>query len=143
MAIQPLVTERSLLRVAGERAERKQRHWAAVAAAACEQCGRNRVPEVGQAQPLRDWLQALGTPAAGTARLLLSTTQAPGLALRPLGGVQRVLLLSGPEGGLTDAEQQAATQAGFEAISLGARILRADTAPLAALSWISIGGAAW
>ncbi|HET7524691.1 MAG TPA: 16S rRNA (uracil(1498)-N(3))-methyltransferase [Burkholderiaceae bacterium] len=135
--IQPLVCERSVLRVAGERALRKAAHWRAVAVAACEQCGRNRVPEIAEPMRLSDWLAQLGTPV--DARWLLSTGEA--LPWPPAARGQRELLvLSGPEGGFTAVEEAAAHDAGFVAYSLGARVLRADTAPLAALAWIALEG---
>lgn len=141
-AIQPLVCERSVLRVAGERAEKKAAHWQAVAVAACEQSGRNRVPDVEAPLPLRDWLAAL--PAAadpGEMRLLLSlaTDAVPLLRLPGVGTASLFTVLSGPEGGLSESEQTQALQRGFVAASLGRRVLRADTAPLAALA--CIGGA--
>ena len=133
--IQPLVCERSVLRVAGDRAVRKATHWRAVAIAACEQCGRNRVPEVAEPLPLGPWLRT--HEGHGAARWLLSTGDAlpwpP--AVRDAG---EVIVLSGPEGGFTAAECGAAVAAGFVAYSLGARVLRADTAPLAALAWIAL-----
>jgi len=136
-AIQPLVCERSVLRVAGERAQRKVAHWHAVAVAACEQCGRNRVPDVAEPTGLLEWLHALPAADAGAARWLLSLQEArPWPPAR--GGNVPVVLLSGPEGGFTPQEEAAARHAGFAACSLGARVLRADTAPLAALSWLAL-----
>jgi 16S rRNA (uracil1498-N3)-methyltransferase len=133
--IQPLVCERSVLRVAGDRALRKAAHWRAVAIAACEQCGRNRVPEVAEPLPLAPWLRTHEGHSAE--RWVLSTSDAlpwpP--AVRDTG---EVIVLSGPEGGFTAAECSAAVAAGFVAYSLGARVLRADTAPLAALAWVSL-----
>jgi len=132
--IQPLVCERSVLRVAGERALRKAAHWHAVAVAACEQCGRNRVPEVAEPLRLNAWL---GDLDPGPRRWLLSIADA--LPWPPdAGSAREVVVLSGPEGGLTPAEESAARAAGFAAYSLGARVLRADTAPLAALAWIAL-----
>jgi 16S rRNA (uracil1498-N3)-methyltransferase len=139
-AIQPLVCERSVLRVAGERAERKAAHWRAIATAACEQCGRNRIPEIGAPTALRQWLLATAG-RAGASRWMLS----PGAARAwppPSTDDAPVELLSGPEGGLTAAEQDAALGAGFSACSLGERVLRADTAPLAALAWFALEPAA-
>lgn len=134
-AIQPLVCERSVLRLDGERAERKQAHWQAVAVAACEQCGRTRVPHIAPVRPLAAWLGAL--PDLGT-RLLLS----PRPGARPLAEVLPAgvafCTLSGPEGGLSPAEEAAAEAAGFAAVGLGPRVLRADTAPLAVLSWAGL-----
>jgi len=133
--IQPLVCERSVLRVAGDRALRKAAHWHAVAIAACEQCGRNRVPDVAEPMPLNPWLRAHESHAAQ--RWLLSTNAA--LPWPPaLRDAREVIVLSGPEGGFTEAECSAAAAAGFVAFSLGARVLRADTAPLAVLAWIAL-----
>jgi 16S rRNA (uracil1498-N3)-methyltransferase len=140
-AIVPLVTERSVLRLAGERAERRQMHWQAIAAAACEQCGRNRVPAVQAAQTLASWLASLPDARAGASRWLLGWRNAlpwPAAAAT-LGSA--VTLLSGPEGGLTEAEEDLARQRGFAAVSLGSRILRADTAPLAALAALALRSA--
>jgi 16S rRNA (uracil1498-N3)-methyltransferase len=132
--IQPLVCERSVLRVAGERAVRKAAHWRAVAVAACEQCGRNRVPAIDEPLPWRDGLSAF---AADSARWLLSLSDARPWPPAP-GERRDVVVLSGPEGGFTAAEQAAAIASGFVAYSLGARVLRADTAPLAALAWVAL-----
>jgi 16S rRNA (uracil1498-N3)-methyltransferase len=135
--LQPLLTERSVLRLAGERGERKREHWQAVAEAACEQCGRARVPVIEPVRTLDEWLPL----APAGLRLVLSLhpaarpdprqawTLAPGMA---------VCSLSGPEGGLTAAEEQAALAAGFTAAGLGPRVLRAETAPLALLSWLAL-----
>lgn len=133
-SIQPLVAERSIVRLAGERAQKKQAHWQAIAIAACEQSGRNRVPQVRVVQGLRDWLQA-ASPGC-----VLSL--APGA--RPLQGessLQPITFLSGPEGGLAPAEEEAALAAGWQAVTLGPRVLRAETAPLAALALLTIGTA--
>jgi len=142
-AIVPLITERSVLRLSGERAERRQAHWHAIAVAACEQCGRNRVPSIHAVQPLAAWLTGLpAAAAAGPSRLLLGWRDAlpwPRASIQLSGGVS---LLSGPEGGLTDDEQTLARRCGFAAVSLGPRVLRADTAPLAALAAIMLGAAA-
>ncbi len=144
--IQPLMSERSVLRLAGERALRRQAHWQAVAVAACEQCGRALVPEVAPVLPLLTWLQtdlaptpagAPGEPAA--ARWLLSLqAQAQPLVAQGTGEWRSVVTLSGPEGGLSPDEERAALAAGFVAINLGPRVLRADTAPLAVLAWLSL-----
>ena len=150
-AIQPLECERSVLRLSGERAQRKREHWQAVAVAASEQCGRAWVPQVGEIQPLTGWLQALAPADAdstsGTARLVLSFSPdavSPVTALRALDlrsvGIQSVLVLSGPEGGLSRAEEAAARAAGFQPVTLGPRVLRADTAPLALLAWWGLRG---
>ncbi len=131
--IQPLLAERSVLRVAGERAAKKQAHWQAIAIAACEQCGRNRVPVIAPVLELARWCADPGLPS-----LRLALSLAPNA--RPLASVvaqapaEPVLLLSGPEGGLSPAELGMLASRGFLPASLGPRVLRADTAPLAALA---------
>jgi len=136
--IQPLLCERSVLRLAGERAERKCAHWQAIAHAACEQSGRARVPTVASVMALPDWLAGLSAAPHAEARLLLSLDgDAQPLRPMPLPTVA-VAVLSGPEGGLTPAEEGAARQSGFEATALGPRVLRADTAPLAVLAWLGL-----
>ncbi len=139
-ALQPLVCERSVLRLDGERAEKKRRHWQAVATAASEQCGRTRVPEVAPVAALGDWLrQPAAMPAGMERRWLLSLQDgAPPCALSSAEGSCSVL--SGPEGGLSPLEEAAARGAGFQPLSLGSRVLRADTAPLAALALLALGG---
>ena len=135
--LQPLVTERSVLRLAGDRAERKREHWQAVAQAACEQCGRARVPVVEPVRTLADWLPS----APAGLRLLLSLRQpARTLPEATVGLSPRNALctLSGPEGGLTVAEEDAALAAGFVVAGLGPRVLRAETAPLAVLAWVAL-----
>ncbi len=144
-SITPLVAERSVLKLKGERADKKIAHWQAVAVAACEQCGRNRVPTVHPAVDLATWVRAqAAVPAssdgsAAPQRLLLSLR--PGTA--PLqaaaaGAAHPVLFLSGPEGGLSPAEEDLALQQGFAPITLGPRVLRAETAPLAALAALTL-----
>lgn len=140
--LQPLLCERAVLRLEGERAERRRAHWQAVAVAACEQSGRARVPGVQPVQALTAWLGALPAPAAaGAARLVLSL-RADALPLAQLPAAAQagpVLALSGPEGGLSPAEEDAARAFGFMPVSLGPRTLRADTAPLALLAWFALG----
>lgn len=130
-SIQPLLAERSVLRLAGERAQKKQAHWQGVAIAACEQSGRNRVPTVHAVQPLGAWL---ASQPPGLVLSLRAGTQplaavAPGAALT---------LLSGPEGGLSPAEEDAALARGWQPVQLGPRVLRAETAPLAALAVLTL-----
>ena len=134
-ALQPLVGERSVLRLSGERADKKRAHWQGVAIAAAEQSGRTVPMRIEPVLPLAAWLAALPEPAADEWRGLLSPRAAAPLAPFPQ---PRALFLSGPEGGLSDAEEDAARARGFAAISLGPRILRADTAPLAVLSWLAL-----
>ena len=139
-AIQPLLCERSVLRLSGERAARRVAHWRGVSIAACEQSGRTEPPSIGDVLPLRDWLA--GLPAAGrgdTRRIVLSPASTTRWGSGAAGAAgTAVIFLSGPEGGLTTAEEGEAVAAGFVPSSLGARVLRADTAPLAALAWCSL-----
>jgi 16S rRNA (uracil1498-N3)-methyltransferase len=133
-ALQPLVTERSVLRLSGERAHKRREHWLGVAVAASEQSGRTRVPQIEPVMPLTAWLGTL--PAGGTRWMLsLADDAQPLPAQAPR---EPITVLSGPEGGLSPQEQQAARAAGFVPIGLGPRVLRADTAPLALLSWIAL-----
>jgi 16S rRNA (uracil1498-N3)-methyltransferase len=135
--LQPLLAERSVLRLSGERAQRKREHWQAVAEAACEQCGRARVPAIAAVRPLAEWLRSLAPVPAG-ARLLLSLAPdaiTPAQWQPPAGPL---CCLSGPEGGLTPDEEAAARATGFQPLSLGPRVLRAETAPLALLAWLAL-----
>ena len=133
--VQPLMCERSVLRLAGERAQKKLAHWQAVAVAACEQSGRARVPQIEPLLSLTEWLASLSAVADG-ARWVLSLRDAQ--PLHRLAAPLSLVSLSGPEGGLTDAEEKAAAAAGFQAVSLGPRVLRADTAPLALLAHLAL-----
>lgn len=135
-SITPLAAERSVLKLKGERADKKIAHWQAVAVAACEQCGRNRVPEIHPAVDLARWLAARAD--GGAQRLLLSLREGTvplGKAAAPGGPV---LFLSGPEGGLSRTEEDLALQHGFAPVTLGPRVLRAETAPLAALAALTL-----
>ena len=145
-SIQPLMTERSVLRLSGERAEKKVAHWQSVAIAACEQCGGNRVPVVHPVLGLTAWLKAQPASAhaasAHTGALLLSlragtrALQVAIDAMAPPDGdapLAPLTFLSGPEGGLSTAEEDAAIAQGFAPVTLGPRVLRAETAALAAL----------
>lgn len=137
--ISPLMTERSVIRLTGERAEKKQMHWQAVAASASEQCGRNRVPVIDMPERLDAWL-AKQTAQAGVVQGVLSlhaSTQ-PLQVLRGSAEPKSWVLLSGPEGGLTDTEDAAARTKGFAAVSLGTRVLRAETAALGALALLTL-----
>jgi 16S rRNA (uracil1498-N3)-methyltransferase len=126
----PVLTERSVVRLDAHQADRKLLHWRAIVIGACEQSGRNRLPEVRAPVGVREFLRA--DHSSGT-RLLLS----PGAARR-IGEIGKppgsVTVLIGPEGGLTDEEQEAAVKAGFEAVRMGPRVLRTETAALAALT---------
>ncbi len=134
--IRPLICERSVLRLAGERADRKREHWQAVAVAAAEQSGRTRVPVV---EPVAALLAFVAEPGGSARRWLLSPrAQTSPSAMGLAGPVRSMVVLSGPEGGLSLAEETAALAAGFDAVRLGDRVLRADTAPLALLAWLSL-----
>ena len=130
-SITPLLAERSVLKLKGERAEKKLAHWQAVAVAACEQCGRNRVPTLHPAQTLADWLQA---PPQDGQRLLLSLRPGTQPLHAAAPGHTGLVFLSGPEGGLSSTEEDLALAHGFAPVTLGPRVLRAETAPLAALA---------
>ncbi|KQP49438.1 16S rRNA (uracil(1498)-N(3))-methyltransferase [Pseudorhodoferax sp. Leaf274] len=134
-SIQPLVSARSVLRLHGERAAKKTAHWQAVAVAACEQCGRNRVPAVHPVAELAPWLARPAAADAGM-RLLLSLREGA-RTLRQLAPPAAVTLLNGPEGGLAPDEEDLAIAAGFAPLTLGPRVLRAETAPLAALALLN------
>ena len=127
-AISPLYTERTEVRLRGEREARKRQHWRQVIVSACEQCGRSIIPIVYEPTALSQWLAS----ADGERKFVLHhrATAAPEGAQLPAS----VSLLVGPEGGLSEAEIGSAEAAGFESLALGPRILRTETAPLAALA---------
>lgn len=138
-AITPLLTERCVVRLSADKAEQRLRHWQQVARSACEQCGRNRLPEIHPPVLLYPWLEC---------------QQGLRFILHPHGGVALrdlplptgpVCLLSGPEGGFSDRERDDALRLGFTPLRLGPRILRTETAALAALAaiqtlWGDLGG---
>jgi 16S rRNA (uracil1498-N3)-methyltransferase len=128
--IQPIVCDRSVVRLSGERAARREAHWRRVAVAACEQSGRNRIPEVRPTLGFQSWIAV----PADTLRWLLSPSGDPVASKSPTD--RELELLVGPEGGLSERELELALQRGCEAVALGPRILRAETAPLAALAAI-------
>jgi 16S rRNA (uracil1498-N3)-methyltransferase len=153
--IQPIFSAKSLIKLDSERAERRRNHWQRIAIAACMQCGRDHIPDIAMPIALSHWLQkAPATPSAflpswlpheavppgpppdAALRLFLSPHQArPFSALPDLQpNIQSIWLLSGPEGGWSSAEQTAAHAAGWEAVQLGPRILRTETAGPAALA---------
>ena len=139
-SIQPLMAERSVLRLSGERAGKKLAHWRGIAIAACEQCGRNRVPMIHEPTSLSQWLKSTAQQAFTSQRLLLSlqgNTQPLAQAV-DITDATSLLFLSGPEGGLSPTEEAAALTSGFQPITLGSRVLRAETAPLACLAFFSL-----
>ena len=136
-SIQPLMSERSVLRLKSERADKKLMHWRGIAVAACEQCGRNRLPVIHEVRTLADWLKSLNLSelvGARQARLLLSLQTGARPLSAALTSEPSLTFLSGPEGGLSPAEEAAAMACGFAPVTLGPRVLRAETAPLACLS---------
>ena len=131
-AVSPLVAERTVVRLDGERRASRWAHWQRVAQSACEQCQRNRMPEVAEPQDLGRWLATV----RGT-RLLLDPASRQSLrGLQP--APEGVVLLSGPEGGFSSHERAQAEAAGFMAIRFGPRILRAETAAIAALAAVQL-----
>ncbi|MFV8818824.1 16S rRNA (uracil(1498)-N(3))-methyltransferase [Haliea sp. E17] len=126
-AITPLFTERSEVKLKGERAARKLGHWRQIAISACEQCGRNTLPQVHAPLAFGDWLAGSDSQL----KLVLHHRAEP-LALDS--APRSASLLIGPEGGLSGAEIQAAEAAGFHSLALGPRVLRTETAPLAAIA---------
>lgn len=134
-AIVPLAAERSVMQLEGGRAERRVAHWQGVALAACEQCGRNRIPRIDAPLAFDEGCR-LGSGSAplrwmlvpGARRPLAAAATAEAAALAP------IALLIGPEGGLTEAERARAAACGFDAVSLGPRVLRTETAGMAALA---------
>lgn len=129
-SIQPLITTRSIVRLSADRQEKRETHWQNVAIAACEQCGRNRIPPVHSSLALTDFLGA--APKTGK-RLLLSPEGDARLRDMTIAD-EPVYVLIGPEGGLAPDERQLAQDFGFGGVRFGPRILRTETAPLAALA---------
>jgi 16S rRNA (uracil1498-N3)-methyltransferase len=148
--IVPVFTKRSVVRLDEKQAERKLQHWRAITVAACEQCGRNRIPDLAAPVDFFDMLagdspsrpDSAGRPdpaghsdSASATRVLLSPTG--DLRIDDLQDVGKgITVLIGPEGGLEDVEQEAAITAGFKAVRLGPRVLRTETAAIAALTII-------
>lgn len=132
----PLAAQRSVVRLSGDRADKRLAHWQGVVVSASEQCGRNRLADVAPVQDANRWLAA---PASGT-RILLSPRADASLAqwVRAT-PPQDVTLLVGPEGGFTDQEEETARAAGALALSMGPRVLRTETAGLAALAILAAG----
>jgi 16S rRNA (uracil1498-N3)-methyltransferase len=134
--LSPVMTERSVLRLQGDRAEKKLAHWQSVVVAASEQCGRNRLMVVEPVRTLTQWMRELA-PTTSQIRAVLSLSA----AAQPLGEVRRSLdeqtswlLVSGPEGGLSASEESGLIDSGLLPMSLGQRVLRAETAAMAAVT---------
>jgi len=126
--IAPLTSERGGHKLTAERAQKKLEHWRKVAASACEQCGRNQLPLIDPIQPLTDWT----TNCDANTRLVLHHRQQT-VAQLPTHEASAALLI-GPEGGLSADEIHHATSSGFIELTLGPRVLRTETAPLAAIA---------
>lgn len=140
----PLGTARSVVRLAGERAARRQAHWQALAQAACEQCGRNRVPDVEAPRDFTQWLDSLPAATNGELRLMLSPRARLSFdALPSAAPGAGATLLIGPEGGLSPEEEEAAAARGFTALALGPRVLRTETAGIAVLAALAARWGGW
>lgn len=126
----PVLADRSVVRLDAERGEARLAHWRRIAISACEQCGRSILPEV---LPARTLDEALAGLASGTVGLTLDPRATDTLG-QLVGAAQRIALAIGPEGGFTDDEIKVLTRSGFRGLRLGPRILRTETAPLAALA---------
>ena len=127
--ITPLFTERCDVKLSGERQEKKQRHWQQIMISACEQSGRNNLVEIGDACRLDTWCASLGEQI----KLVLCPSLNAELGVDD-GGANHITLLVGPEGGLSDDEITYSIKQGFQALQLGPRVLRTETAPIAAIS---------
>ena len=127
--LSPLFTERTEVKLNGERADKKLRHWQQIAISACEQCGRNRLPGIPGLWTLQQWLHR----TRAEQKLVLHHRAGAGDAAATT-APQSIALLVGPEGGLSDAEIATAEVAGYRSMRLGPRVLRTETAPLAALA---------
>lgn len=129
-AIQPVISERCIVRLDGERAAKRLARWQEIVISACEQSGRNTVPPV---LPIIGYREALDKMPSESTKLIMSINRARKLAdIRQPSGA--IVFMVGPEGGWTEQEEQQAFEAGFQAVTLGKRILRTETAPLAAIA---------
>lgn len=128
-SIAPLFTERTEVKLNPERAAKKRRHWQQVIVNACEQCGRNHLPEILPPQPVDRWL---AEQTLGSRFILHHHAEQPFDPQSPEDS--QISLLVGPEGGLTEDEVSSANRIGFQAVTLGPRVLRTETAPVAAIS---------
>lgn len=130
IAIQPVISERCVVRLSGERADKRVARWQEIVVSACEQSGRNMVPEV---RPLLPYREALKQMSSETTKLLMSLNRAQSLrTVKPFS--DDLIFMVGPEGGWTDEEERLAFEAGFQSVTLGKRVLRTETASLAAIA---------
>lgn len=128
--IRPVISERCVVRLSGERAEKRVARWQEIVVSACEQSGRNIVPKV---LPVTTYAQALQQLPQETTKLLMSLNRAQKLGdVQPQSG--KVVFMVGPEGGWTEKEEQQAFDADFQSVTLGKRVLRTETASLAAIA---------
>jgi 16S rRNA (uracil1498-N3)-methyltransferase len=132
-AIQPLMMRRTVVKLSGDKAERRLRHWQGVVVSACEQCGRNIIPSVAEIADFMAWLRPSQQQPDAPLRYLLDPEADIGLRDLPVPSGP-ILLLAGPEGGFDPVERKAAVAAGCQPVRLGPRILRTETAALAALA---------
>ena len=130
-AIQPVFSSKSVVRLSGEREAKKLAHWRRIVIASCEQCGRNRLPEVREAMSVEACSR---NPGAAAQRLLLSPEGKAGLRDIKLEIGRAITIAAGPEAGFSDDEARSLQRAGFVPVRLGPRILRTETAALAALA---------
>ncbi len=128
-AIHPVIAERSVVRLKGDRGDSRREHWQRVAASACEQCGRNRLPDVATAVPV-----AAYRASEGATRLLLSPDASTRLRDLRLGPGVPIIFAAGPEAGFSPREEAFFAEAGFVPVGLGPRVLRTETAGPAALA---------
>ena len=143
-AIAPITAERGVVRLSGERALKRQAHWQALTRAACEQCGRNRMPDVASPRDLHAWLADLPAAIDGELRLLLSPRADVSFASLPADAPRGpVTLLIGPEAGFSPGEESAIIDAGFSALGLGPRVLRTETAGIAVLAALAARWGGW
>ncbi|MSQ92694.1 MAG: 16S rRNA (uracil(1498)-N(3))-methyltransferase [Gammaproteobacteria bacterium] len=130
-SIQPVVTARSVVRLDAKTTERKLSHWRGIVIAACEQCGRARLPAIAEPLPLLEWLARPMPPSVRRLQLAVDALESLASAAAGAGAIE---LLIGPEGGLEEGERKSATSAGFRGCAIGPRVLRTETAALAALA---------
>ncbi|MBV8625084.1 MAG: 16S rRNA (uracil(1498)-N(3))-methyltransferase [Herbaspirillum sp.] len=130
-ALQPLAAQRCVVRLSGERAEKKQAHWQGIIHAAAEQCGRNRLPHLGELADFRRWI---GQSDLHRRILLSPRGEAPLSGWARHHPPQAVTLMVGPEGGFTEEEEDLACAQGALMLTMGSRVLRTETAGLAALA---------
>ena len=129
--VTPLLTERTEVKLSGDRLQKKLQHWQQVVVSACEQCQRNQLPMIAAPQKLEHWLNEAGKDSESL-KLVLHHRSDQSLGERQ--APEKLTLLIGPEGGLSETEITAAEAGGFSALTLGPRVLRTETAPVVALS---------